>query len=88
MRKRFKLGAVCSADGSSGVYRASKRAHVAYLNKAHEDFTSSEMSKAFMALSSKRTEPLPDTMVRVKIFGQEKLLPYYRVKACGFTWSY
>ena len=89
MRKRFSLRAVCSADGSSDVYRASRKAHVAHLNSAHEEFASSDMGKSFMALSAERKEPSPDTMVRVKFFGGEKMLPYSKVKACCFTnWSY
>ena len=88
MRKRFSLGAVCSADGSSDVYKASRKAHIAHLNKAHEEFASTDMGKSFMALSAERKEPSPDTVVRVRFFGEEKLIPYSRAKACKFNWSY
>lgn len=89
MRKRFSLRAVCSADGSSDVYRASRKAHIAHLSSAHEEFVSTDMGKSFMALSAERKEPSLDTMVRVRFFGGEKTLPYSKVKACCFTnWSY
>ena len=88
MRKRFSLRAVCSTDGSSDVYKASRKAHKAHLSTAHEEFVSSDMGKSFMALSAERKEPFPDTMVRVRFFGEEKLMPYSRAKACKFNWSY
>lgn len=88
MRKRFSLRTICSADGSSDVYKASRKVHITHLNSAHEEFASSDMGKSFMALSAERREPSPDTMVRVRFFGEDKLMPYSRAKACKFNWSY
>ena len=89
MRKRFNVGAVCSADGTSGVYKASKNAHLKSISTHHEEFISSDFGKSFIALASKKREPSPETIVRVPIFGKLTKMPYSRVLACRFTnWSY
>ena len=89
MKKKFSLGAVCSVDGTSGVYKASKKAHIKSLENSHSEFINSEFGLSLIALAKEKRTPSPDTIVKVPIFGKEMQMPYSRALACGFTkWSY
>ena len=76
MRKRFSLGAICSADGTSDVYYASRRAHINHLSGIHQSFVSSDLAKSFMGISSGAAGPtIHGIYHEVKLFGVWQPLP-------------
>ena len=76
MRQRFKLGAICSANGASDVYKASKRAHINHLAAIHQDFVESGLAKSFMGISSNATSPSPHGIYHeVCLFGEWTPIP-------------
>lgn len=76
MRPRFKLGAICHADGSSDVYHASRRAHITHLAKAHEEFIASDLSKSFMGIAHSATRPtIHGNYHEVLLFGEWTPIP-------------
>lgn len=76
MRKRFSLGAICSADGTSDVYHASRRAHINHLSGIHQDFVKSDIAKTFMGISSGATRPtIHGIYHEVLLFGKWTPIP-------------
>ena len=68
MRKRFNRQAICSSDN----YRASKRAHLDFLNEQHEHFSflsvSGEIALDVPTVSNGKFQPKFKT---IRIFGKE-----------------
>ena len=71
MRKRFNRQAICSSDN----YRASKKAHLDFLNEQHEHFSflsvSGEIALDVPTISKGKIQPRFKT---IKIFGKEMRL--------------
>ena len=71
MRKRFNRQAICSSDN----YKASKRAHLDFLNEQHEHFSflsvSGEIALDVPTINNGKFQPKFKT---VRIFGKEMRL--------------
>ena len=71
MRKRFNRQAICSSDN----YKASKRAHLDFLNEQHEHFSflsvSGEIALDVPTVNNGKFQPKFKT---VRIFGKEMRL--------------
>ena len=71
MRKRFNRQAICSSDN----YRASKKAHLDFLNEQHEHFSflsvSGEIALDVPTINNGKFQPKFKT---IRIFGKEMRL--------------
>ena len=71
MRKRFNRQAICSSDN----YKASKRAHLDFLNEQHEHFSflsvSGEIALDVPTINNGKFQPKFKT---IRIFGKEMRL--------------
>ena len=85
-RKRINCKAVCCCSGDNGSYETYKKAHRGMLNRAHQDFLAE--GNSFIEKTEERSEPSPDTMVYLTIFGIKKKVKYSVVKSCGWNYSW
>lgn len=80
-RKRFNRNAVCRADGNSGIYEASHKAHKNALCENHKN----SMFLMLETNASKVKVILDDSEITISVWGKPIKIQYRIAKAAGFV---
>jgi len=79
-RKRFNRNAVCRADGNSGIYEASHRAHRDTLHENHKNALFLMIKTNYTKLEIKSN----DSEITISVWGKPMKIKREIAKAAGF----